>query len=274
VLANGEVLLERDGPVATLVINRPERRNALSTDVLEGLRAGVAEVKEDGAARVLVVTGAGDKAFCAGADLVGPSPVTGATRSGASGGAEVDSVAVHEARGQLGQLIEDLWALGKPTIARVRGYALAGGMGLALACDLVVAADDAMFGLPEIDIGIWPYVITVPLLRSMPPKRALDLMMTGRRVSAEEGAAIGFVSRVVPVDGLDEAVRDLAATLAGKPPTSMRRGRESFYNALDMKAEEALRYLHGLLSVATASAEAAEGRAAFAERRAPNWSDD
>jgi enoyl-CoA hydratase/carnithine racemase len=265
VLANGEVLLERDGSVATLVINRPERRNALSTAVLEGLRAGVAEVKEDPAMRVLVVTGAGEKAFCAGADLVGPSPVNAGT-------GEEDSVAIHEARGQLGRLIEDLWGLGKPTIARVRGYALAGGMGLALACDLVVAADDAVFGLPEIDIGIWPYVITVPLLRSMPPKRALDLMMTGRRVGAEEGAAIGFVSRVVPVDGLDEAVRELATTLAGKPPGSMKMGRESFYNALDMRADEALRYLHGLLSVATSSAEAAEGRAAFAERRPPSWS--
>ena len=96
----------------------------------------------------------------------------------------------------LADLFRDMWSLGKPIIARVRGYALAGGFGLACACDLIVAADDAVFGTPEINVGLWPYMITVPLLRSMPPKTALDLMMTGRRVSAEEGARIGFVQRV------------------------------------------------------------------------------
>lgn len=263
VLADGEVLLDRDGPVATLTINRPEKRNALSTLVLAGLRDGLAEVKDDPAVRVLVLTGSGEKAFCAGADLVGPSPVTG--------GADMDSVALHEGRGAIARLFEDLWDLGKPTIARVRGYALAGGMGLALACDLIVAADDAVFGMPEIDIGIWPYIITVPMLRSMPPKRALELMMTGRRVTAAEAEAIGFVSKVAPIEGLDDAVLDLASTLARKAPVSMRLGRQSFYAALDMSSRDALAYMHAMLSIATGSDEAAEGRAAFAERRPPNW---
>ena len=106
-------------------------------------------------------------------------------------------------------------------------------MGLALACDLVVAADDAQFGTPEIDVGLWPFVITVPLMRSMPPKKALELMMTGRRVGAEEAERIGFVTRVVPVDELDAAVGELAADLATKSPAVMRLGRDSFYAVWD-----------------------------------------
>ena len=119
--------------------------------------------------RVVVLTGAGDQAFCAGADLGGIAENAGAATA-------------HEGRGLLADLFRDMWSLGKPIVARVRGYALAGGFGLACACDLIVAADDAVFGTPEINVGLWPYMITVPLLRSMPPKTALDLMMTGRRV--------------------------------------------------------------------------------------------
>ena len=134
----------------------------------------------------------------------------------------------HDGRGMLADLFRDMWDLGKPTIARVRGYALAGGFGLALACDFVVASDDARFGTPEVNVGLWPYMITVPLLRSMPPKRVLELMMTGRRVDAAEAERIGFVTQVVPVDELDGAVDELAATLASKSPLILRwAGRAS-----------------------------------------------
>ena len=153
--------------------------------------------------RVVVLTGAGDKAFCAGADLSGIAENAGAA-------------AAHDGRGLLADLFRDMWSLGKPIVARVRGYALAGGFGLACACDLVVAADDAVFGTPEINVGLWPYMITVPLLRSMPPKTVLELMMTGRRVSADEGARIGFVHRVVPVAELDATVDALAADARGE----------------------------------------------------------
>jgi enoyl-CoA hydratase/carnithine racemase len=205
----------------------------------------------------VVLTGAGDRAFCAGADLGG---IADATAS-----------AAHDARGLLPALFRSLWTLGKPTIARVRGYALAGGFGLALACDLVVAADDAVFGTPEIDVGLWPFMISVPLLRAMSPKHALDLMMTGRRVDAHEAAALGFVNRVVPVDELDAAVDELASVLASKSPLIMRWGRDSFYRVLDMAADDALAYLHAMLTVASNSEDAAEGVSAFAEKRAPRW---
>ena len=171
----------------------------------------------------------------------------------------------------LAEVFRDLWALGKPTIARVRGYALAGGFGLALACDFVVAADDAQFGTPEVNVGLWPYMITVPLVRSMPPKRVLELMMTGRRVGAAEAERIGFVTRVVPVDELDAAVDDLAATLASKSPLILRWGRESFYRTLDMDPDDALAYLQAMLTITSASEDTAEGVAAFAEKRAPEW---
>ena len=253
-----EVLYDAADGLARVTINRPDRRNAMSFGVTDGLRDAMSRARADAAVRVVVLTGAGDKAFCAGADLGGGGV--------ASSGAEA-----HEGRGLLADLFRDMWRVGKPLIARVRGYALAGGFGLACACDLVVAADDAVFGTPEINVGLWPYMITVPLLRSMPPKTALDLMMTGRRVSAEEGARIGFVQRVVPVAELDATVDTLAADLASKSPLIMRWGRDAFYRVLEMDADAALSYLQGMLTITSQTEDAAEGVAAFAEKRAPNW---
>src|SRR3954454_24048005 len=249
--AEHEVLYEAADGVGRITINRPERRNAMSWGVLSGIRAVLAEVRDDPSVRVVVLTGAGDKAFCAGADLTGM----------AEGAAFVD---LHDGRGELARLFRDMWTLGKPTIARVRGYALAGGFGLALACDMVVAADDAQFGTPEINVGLWPYMITVPLVRSMPPKKVLELMLTGRRVKADEAERIGFVNRVVPVDELDAATDELAAGLAAKSPVIMKLGRDSFYAVWDLAAREALAVLHPMLTITTLTEDSAEGIAAFA----------
>jgi enoyl-CoA hydratase/carnithine racemase len=253
-----QVRYQVDGPVARVTIDRPERHNAMSFQVMGELAEAFAAAKADDAVRVVVLTGAGERAFCAGADLSGI-------------GSQVGPTQMHEARGQVANLFRALWHLGKPTIARVRGYCLAGGFGLALACDFVIATEDSTFGTPEIDIGLWPYMISVPLLRSMPPKVALDLMMTGRRVKADEAQRIGFVNQVVPVDGLDAAVDELAATVAAKSPVIVRWGRDSFYRVLDMAGEEALDYLHAMLTVTTTTEDAAEGLAAFAEKRKPLW---
>jgi enoyl-CoA hydratase/carnithine racemase len=255
-----ELLYEQADGVARLTINRPERRNAISWGVISGLRDALARAKDDPEVRVVVLTGAGDKAFCAGADLGGMTD------------GEDGFLAQHEGRGQLAHLFDDLWQLGKPTIARVRGYALAGGFGLALACDFVVAADDARFGTPEVNVGLWPYMITVPLVRSMPPKKALELMLTGRRVGAEEADRLGFVTSVVPVGDLDSAVDELASTLAAKPPSVVKLGRDSFYATWDLAAADALRYLHPMLTITTMTDDAREGIAAFAEKRPPRWS--
>lgn len=253
-----EVRYDAADGIARLTIDRPERRNAISWEAIRLLRAGVHRASADADVRVLVVTGAGDQAFCSGADLTGMG-------EGAS------FTALHEARGELAGLFRDLWECGMPTIARVRGYALAGGFGLAMACDMVVAADDAVFGVPEITVGLWPYMITVPLVRSLPPKKALELMLTGRRVTAAEADRLGFVTRVVPVAELDAAVDDLAGELAGRSPVAMRLGRQSFYDTWDAAAAEALPYLHAMLTVANQTDDAKEGIAAFREKRAPHW---
>jgi len=247
----------KDG-VATVTINRPERRNAMSWTVMSELRTAFESAKADGDVRAVVLTGAGDKAFCAGADLTGMR-------------ADAGWADVHDGRGELARLFRSMWELGKPIVARVRGYALAGGFGLCLACDFVICADDAQFGTPEIDVGLWPYMITVPLMRSMPPKVALELMMTGRRGDAQEARAIGFVNRVVPVDELDRAVHEVASTLAAKSSAIMKLGRDSFYAVWDQSAEEALRLLHPLLTITTQTEDSAEGIAAFAEKRDPKW---
>ena len=246
------------GQVAWLTIDREDRRNALSWSLIGELRRAVAVAKADDAVRVVVVTGAGTTAFCAGADL-----------EGMAAGAPADEL--HEGRGQLAGLFRDLYALGKPSIARVQGYALAGGFGLALACDLLVAADDAVFGTPEIAVGLWPHMITVPMIRAMPPKRALELMLTGRRVDAAEAVRIGFVTQVVPVDELDAAVAALSAALAARSPAALRHGLASFYAVWDQDVDASLRLLHPLLSLTAGTEDAAEGIAAFTEKRTPRW---
>jgi enoyl-CoA hydratase/carnithine racemase len=253
-----QVRYEVDGAVARVTIDRPELHNAMSFEVMSGLGEALALARADGDVRVVVLTGAGERAFCAGADLGGIGSNAGPAR-------------MHEARGGPAALFKALWHLGKPTIARVRGYCLAGGFGLALSCDFVVASDDSTFGAPEVDIGLWPYQITIPLIRSMPPKVALDLMLTGRKVKAPEGERMGFVSRLVPAAELDATVDELAATLAAKSAVVTRWGRDAFYRVLDMAGEEALDYLHAMLTVATHTDDATEGLTAFAEKRAPQW---
>jgi enoyl-CoA hydratase/carnithine racemase len=247
------------GPVATLVIDNPGKRNALAWTTLAELRAGLEQARADDAVRVVVITGAGTEAFSAGADLSGMAAGAG-------------HLALHDARGELARFLEAMWALGLPTIAKVRGYCLAGGFGVALACDIVVAADDARFGTPEIDVGLWPMMITAPLLRSMPPKKALELMMTGRRVSAAEGERMGFVNHVVPPVDLDAFVDELAVTLAAKSPAAMRLGRDTFYDVLDLDAAHALKLLQAGLTIVAGTEDAAEGIAAFQEKRSPRWS--
>lgn len=253
---DGAVRLRVVGGVGTVTIDRVDRHNAMSFGIMQGLRDAVAVVRSDDDARVLVLTGAGERAFCSGADL---------------GGIGDEDDTADGARRLLADLFRDLWTLGKPTIARVRGFALAGGLGLALACDIVVAADDASFGAPEVGVGLWPYMITVPMLRSMPPKVALELAMTGRRVDAAEAQRLGFVSRVVPVADLDATVAGIADGLAGRSPLVLRLGRDAFYEVLDLDADAALTLLHARLGEHVRTEDAREGLAAYAEKRPPRW---
>ena len=253
------VTLTRNASSARLCINRPEQRNALSNQVLAELRAGLREVREDRDVRCLILEGAGDRAFCAGGDLSQMNSTDG------------DALDAHLGRSQLAGLFRDLWELGKPTIARVQGYALAGGFGLALACDLLVASEQAVFGVPEVGVGLWPYMITVPLLHAMQPKQALRLMLTGCRVSAQEAADLGFVTEVVQHEDLDLAVERLAAQIGRASPQAVRLGRTTFYSVLNTDVDARLRMLEASLTVNLGLPDAREGAAAFAARRPPAW---
>lgn len=254
------VVYERRGKVAVITIDRAEKRNALSPQVIEGIHAYLSRAREDPHVRVVVVTGAGEKAFCAGADL-------GETMSGERSGA----VAAHYARKRLADVFSLMACLGKPLVARVNGHALAGGLGLAAAADFVVAVDDATFGTPEVDVGLWPMMITVILRRAMPPKKALQLMLTGRRIGAEEARSLGLVDVVVARDSLDATVLELCEELGSKSPDAIRVGRDAFYRSLGMPDDEALAYLAAELSVLVSGEEAVEGIRAFSEKRPPRW---
>lgn len=252
------VLYETTGHVARITINRPEKRNALNVTVMQELREAVALSRTDVEVRVVVLTGAGDKAFSAGGDMGGFSP-------------EQSKAEQHRLRATLADLFEDMTRLGKPIVARVNGHALAGGFGLMCGCDLVVAADTAEFGMPEINIGLWPFIISATVSRRLPRTKALELMMTGERISAAEAERIGIVNRVVAASELDKAVDELAGTLASKSPIIMRLGKDSYYASQDMGFRESLDYLHGMLGLALETEDTIEGVTAFLQKREPNW---
>jgi enoyl-CoA hydratase/carnithine racemase len=211
----------------------------------------------DPTVKVIVITGAGDKAFSAGGDL---------------GGGFVDRpLEEHDDRAALAALLRSLRACGKPTVARVNGHALAGGFGIAAACDVVIAVGDATFGAPEIKVGLWPMMITAVLQRVMPHKAALELMMTGRRMSADEALRLGVVSRVVRRDDLDDAVDLMVDTLSSMSPLVLQMGRDAFYAVQDLDFDAALDHLHVGLTAVAATEDAAEGVAAFLAKRRPEW---
>lgn len=250
---------ERDGGVLTLTIDRPEARNALTPQVLRELVAGLAVATGDADVRVVVLTGAGDKAFCAGADLTGGL------------GADASVVEQHEQRGLLRKLFAATEALDKPLVGRVNGHALAGGFGLALACDLLVAADDVTFGTPEVRVGLWPFVISALVVEHLGPKRALELMMTGQRLTAGEARDWGLVNRVVPRATLDEEVAALTTSLAAGAPLALALGRRAYQQTRGMEPHAAMAYLHGMLDLAVQTEDVAEGIAAFFGKREPRW---
>ena len=244
----------------------------MSWEVIRALRQAVAS-RERRSARCgcVVLTGAGRRGLLLGGRSRFDGPRDRDRRPTRRRPRAPPFLAQHQARGELAGLFEQLWGLGKPTIARVQGWAMAGGFGLALACDMVVCSDRARFGAPEVNVGLWPFMITVPLVRSMPPKKALELMLTGRVVDASEADRLGFVTRVVPHEELDAAVDELAATLVSKSPASVKLGRDSFYSVWDMATGDALAHLHAMLTLTNLTEDAEEGISAFLEKRPPRW---
>lgn len=246
------------GGRATITINDQERRNPLSVEAMSDLLEATRRATEDEAVGVIVYTGAGDLSFSAGGDL---------SSSFAS-----DPAGQHEARAALGDLFRLMTSCGKPTVARVNGHALAGGFGLAVACDITVCVDDCKLGLPEIKVGLWPMVISAVLVRTMSPKAVLDLAMTGRMISPREAQSLGAVSRVVRREELDSTLDGIVEELLSSSGSTLRMGKDAFYGILDSDFDSALDRLHVAFTELASSDDAQEGIRAFLEKRDPDYS--
>jgi enoyl-CoA hydratase/carnithine racemase len=251
------VIYARDRAIATITINRPEQRNALSSDTVEELREAFRQARDDSDTRAIVLTGAGT-VFCAGADLK-------------EFRAEATESHQHFERGHMVDLFAEMTQLGKPTIARINGHAMGGGFGLAVACDLGIAADDAQFGMPEVNVGLFPMIIMAIVSRNLPRKAGMELMLTGKRINAQEAERIGAINRSVPREQLDVEVGRLATELAKKSPVGLRLGLEAFYRAQDMSFSAALAYLQDQLVILSATDDLREGVTAFLEKREPRF---
>jgi enoyl-CoA hydratase len=253
-----QVLVFLDGHVATVTLNRPEQRNPLSATMLRELATAFRWCQQETDVRAIVLTGAGDRVFCAGADL-------------ASFDGDMTDLERHRSRDLFVELFTLMASLGKPIVGRINGHALAGGLGLACACDLLVSSDTATFGTPEINVGIWPMMIQAILSRNLPRKVLLEMEMLGDRWTATQLEGFGVVNRVVSHDQLDTAVKDITDKLVKKSPVAMRLGRDSFYRQQDMEFAAALAYLHSQFTLVTLTEDSKEGIKAFFEKREPDF---
>jgi enoyl-CoA hydratase len=254
----GELLYEvRDG-VATVTLNRPEQRNALSAQLLAELVDAMRRARDDAEVRAVVLTGAGEKVFCAGADLGGFA-------------ADMPLVQKHFGSDLFLEFFRLMPRLGKPSLCAANGHVLAGGMGLALSCDLVIAREGAAFGTPEINVGAFPYMIMSIIYRNVPRKKVNEMILLGERLSAEEAVSHGLANRVVPADEFDAAVAGWAAELASKSPVLMRLGHDAMHRQQDMALDDALEYLRSQLSLTFSTEDILEGVQAFFEKREPQW---
>ncbi len=245
--------------VVTLTIDREAKRNALNRATLEELCDALDALATDDSTRVIVLRGAGDQAFCAGADL-----------------REVlECETIADSRNHFDgvrRVIERMQNAPQPTVARVSGFALAGGCGLAVATDFTIAGRGAIFGLPEINLGLLPLIVSAPIYRAIGSRKTLlDLALTGRRVAAEEARQLGMVTRVVDDAELDSEVDLLTATLASLSPAALRMGKEALYTMCELEDSTAMKYLREMTVLAARSEDAAEGIEAFFDKRRPTW---
>lgn len=254
------ITVEAKDKVGRITLSREEKRNAISPTMMNELLDAFKRYDDDPNVAAIVLTGAGEKVFCSGADI-GESLAAGAS-----------FIERHEEQRKFAQLFKVIIGLKKPLVGRINGHAMGGGLGLAAACDIVIAAEDCKFGTPEINVGLFPYVIMATLLRvTSAPKRLLEMMLTGGRIDAQEAMQLGLVNHVVPKDQLDVKVDEIAQKLAKKSPATLRLGRRAFYTMRDMEYEKALEYLSSMLAINTQAEDVAEGIAAFLEKRDPVW---
>lgn len=243
--------------VGTITINDPERRNPLSNAEMASLASAVKRSALDESVAVVVLTGAGDNAFSAGGDL--------------RAGFVDEALEGHQARGALADLFRAMRRNPKPIVGRINGVALGGGFGVAAACDIAIASDTARFGTPEIDLGLWPMMISAVLLPLVPRKALIEMMMTGRIIDAQEALRLGVVTRVVPARDLDDEVAATVDLLKSKSPAALALGKEAFYAIEDMDVDTALDHLQVGLTALSMTEDAAEGVEAFLGKRDATW---
>jgi enoyl-CoA hydratase len=248
-----DLAVSNEGGVLRLHIDREPKRNALNGEVLRGM---LEALRAPGNARVVLVSSAGEKVFCSGADLVAMAP-------------NATGLEVHEGRGLLREVVLEMRNCPLPVVASVQGLCLAGGVGLVLGCDIVLAAETAAFGLPEVDLGLWPFMVSALLGRHVSPKRAMEMMLSARRVPAREALEMGLISRVVA--DLPAETDALVSALATKPPVAVRLGKKAFFAAMDSSLEAGLEAMQAQLSLLNTTQDAAEGVGAFLEKRKPEW---
>jgi enoyl-CoA hydratase len=244
--------------VATVTLNTPDNRNALTNALLTDLADAFESARADERVRCVVLASSHDKVFSAGGSLD-------------QFAAEVPLVHKHFGTERFPRLFQTIMGLGKPTICAANGHVLAGALGLALCCDLIVAKDSATFGTPEINVGVFPFMIMALIYRNVPRKKTNELLLLGERISAEEARQAGIVNRVVPEGEFDAAVHEWAAKLAAKSPVLMKLGKDAMYRQLDMPFDEALDFLRSQLSIAFTTEDIQEGVKAFFEKRDPVW---
>jgi enoyl-CoA hydratase/carnithine racemase len=258
-VAGEKVLYDVDDGVATITLNDPDTRNSLSPEMLAGLIAAFERAREEEDVRCVVLASSHERTFSSGANLGGFA-------------ADVPLVHRHFASERFVELFKLIGALGKPTLCAVRGHVLAGALGIALACDLIVACEQASFGTPEINVGAFPFMIMSLIYRNVPRKKANELLLLGERWDARQALAAGMVNRVVAAAEFDAAVREWALKLARASPVIMRLGKEAMRRQLDMPLDDALDYLRAQLTLATSTEDIVEGVSAFFEKREPQWS--
>jgi enoyl-CoA hydratase/carnithine racemase len=244
--------------VATIALDQPDTRNALSDELLDDLLAAFAAARDDTAVRCVVLTSTHEKVFSSGGNLAGFA-------------SEAPLVHKHFGTDRFPRLFRLIGELGKPTLCAANGHVLAGALGIALACDLVVAREGVRFGTPELDVGVFPFMVTALLYRNVPRKKSAELLLLGEQIGAGEAERIGLVNRVVPADEFDAAVADWAHRLAARSPVLMKLGKDAMFRQQDMAFADALEYLHAQLTIAFATEDIQEGVKAFFEKREPVW---
>jgi enoyl-CoA hydratase/carnithine racemase len=244
--------------VATIALDQPETRNALSPQVLGELLAALELARDDARARAVVLASTHDRVFSSGGNLAGFAE-------------QAPLVQKHAEADLFPSVFRLLGGLGKPSICAANGHVLAGALGLALACDLIIAKDTARFGTPEINVGLFPFMIAALIYRNVPRKKATELMLLGDQIDAREAERIGIVNKVVTADEFDATVADWAGRLAARSPLLMRLGKDALDRQLDMPLDDALAYLRAQLALALSTEDLVEGVAAFFEKRDPNW---